>query len=65
MLRLTEGKEYEAVDRSGLLPLLTADDVTRFVTRMLETDETDATLAFDAWLRRQIKKPAPPRKKET
>ncbi len=66
ILRLSREQRYKASQRSGLLPMLSADDLTRFVKHMLDTDEVSAMRTFLAWLRKQIRKSTrTPRKKDT
>ncbi len=64
--RLSPKTMYVPVERSGLLPLLTADHLTRLVKQMFESDETSTLRGFAAWLRKEVKKiTRSSRKKET
>jgi Uma2 family endonuclease len=57
----------KSIEKSQVLPYLTATDLTRFVKRMQDTDANEATVEFISWLRKQIKKSArsSQKKKET
>jgi Uma2 family endonuclease len=53
---LGEDGRHHSVDRSQVLPLMTAEVVTRFVTAMRESREHAAIKGFLRWLRQQRRK---------
>ena len=66
ILRPSMNEGSELIERSEVFPLLTANDLTRFVKRLQKRDENLTVLEFVSWLRKKIEKSRQsPRKRET
>jgi Uma2 family endonuclease len=55
---LAAAADYEIVERSRALPMLTADDVNRWLSRTEELGETKLIQEFRAWVRKQPGRPS-------
>jgi Uma2 family endonuclease len=51
--RLSADGTYDLVASSGVFPMISSKDVTRFVNKMQTTDDYSASRSFVAWLRKQ------------
>jgi hypothetical protein len=50
--------DYEIVERSKALPMLTADDVNHWLSRAGEFGETKLIREFRAWVRKRFGRPS-------
>jgi Uma2 family endonuclease len=56
ILTLAKPQNYRMVKRSRLFPFLTADDLSRFLSRRNSIDDTQLETEFEDWVRQQVAK---------
>lgn len=54
---LMQNGRYRKIKRSRLFPMLTSDDLTRFLARRDTMDDTQLELEFEKWVRSQLESP--------